>query len=217
MYGSMRVPEQEDAQMGWGEIYEDYSGLSIVPTGSIFRLGDEGSVVSRPSLTLECVELRNFLSVHMTSLVRTGADAFRLVLNNTTVNRVYFDKGLIYHSGIAGAVNTSEIIIQNMTFNNYNIWNLDWQSLTRKEGYLLSAEGALSASVEVRHSSFSNMSSSLRNTCWAQTSTAYSLPMDNLLKTNPGSRSDLWRYYHASKQDGNNPYSLYYFQLYSPL
>ena len=179
----------------------DYSSLSLTPSKSLFEFASQPTSAS---LTLENVDLSNFLSPHLLSLVKTNEYPFTLMLNTVTIDYVYFGIGLIYHSpsiSVNSALlntNSSHITIQDTVLTNYNPWDMELQIANRKEGYLFYASGTFSGVFKATASSFVNATSSLRSSCYPQTLSHYSLPMNNLLSKNRGSRSDMWLYYNSN-------------------
>jgi len=168
------------------------------------------SATAATSILFQGVGFQNFLSPHLRSLVRTGNKPFNLTFSYVVVDRVYFDKGLISHGdasspvGSAVSANTSIVIISDFSFTNYNPWDLVLEDQTRMEGYVLNAEDTFSGSLQVIRGVFQSTASSLRDSCWSQTKAKYQAPMDNLLKTNPRSRSDLWGQIDSEKSNANN-------------
>ena len=179
----------------------DYSSLSLTPSKSLFEFASQPTSAS---LTLENVDLSNFLSPHLLSLVKTNEYPFTLVLNTVTIDYVYFSIGLIYHNPSITVnspllnTNSSHITIHNTVFSNYNPWDVQLQTINRIEGYLFYASGTFSGVFQAIASSFLNATSSIRNSCYSQNSPSYLLPMDNLLSKNRGSRSDMWLYYNSN-------------------
>lgn len=174
---------------------------SIASSGSLFIFNQPATPVSM-ALNFYNVKFTNFLSPQLTSLIQTGSQLSKLVLNKTIIDNIYFGFGLILYPGLLSspssllAVNSSSIIIQNTIFTNYNSWTLQMPSSTRKEGYFLYSSVTFAGSLEIINSSFINITSSLRSTCYAQSTAYYSLPLNNLLNSDQRSRSDLWKQYH---------------------
>ena len=184
----------------------DYSSLSLAPSTSLFMVttstGSSSSGLS--SLTFKESGFKNFLSPHIKSLVKIKkTQLFSLIFNQSNIDSVYFDSGLILYQtdspGTTSRTNNSYVTIEDTSFTNYNPWNLLLQDSTRTEGYLVNTKNLFSGVIQIQNSTFANFTSSLRDKCWPQTSTYYTLPMNNLLTTNPRSRSDLWSQYNGNR------------------
>ena len=196
--------------------YGDYSSLSLSPTTSLFRFENPtGALSLKKSMVFEDTGFQNFLSPHLQSLIETeSGETSSLFIRRTTINRVYFDKGILFHRLKDGSsnnlANSSYITFEQISFSNYNTWSLQLQNQLRGEGYLFSSASIFSGVLSIINSTFANTTSSLRDKCWPQTDTYYTLPMNNLLTTDPRSRSHLWSQYDANRGDKDFVSSLIY-------
>jgi len=192
----------------------DYSSLGAdIGTHSLFTFQETNTP---KAMKLEEVTFQNLQNPSVKSLVEMEPGAFNLVFNNTKFDRLYFDKGLISYANplntnVAG-LNYSNITLENIAFTNYNPSDLQLKNASRQEGYLFHAENTFSGTLKIHNSIFTNISSSLRNTCWPQTKAYYASPMNNLLKTDPKSRSNLWYYYDKSRAETAYQSSLIHFK-----
>ena len=162
------------------------------------------------ALVFQNTEFRNFRSSRLETLIQTGSFPFNLILNQTVIDKIYFQRGLIYNEGIDAATKTinnqksSQILIQDTFFANYNPWTIQRANTHQEEGYLINSQNLFSGQINIKQSIFINITSSLRNSCWPQTEEFYRLPMNNLLGSDPRSRSDLWSQYYYNNQNNFN-------------
>jgi len=184
----------------------DYSSLSVVPSNSLFIFPTTSSTSMR-SLTIEDSTFRNFLTPDLQSIIRIDSPPFNIIFNRTLITRVYFDRGVVYqpkNSSVMTTNNISKVALQDSTFSYYNPWNLQYQSSSRNEGYLMNSQAVFPGILNLIDTSFIYFTSSLRNSCWPQTSQYYNLPMNNYLTSDPRPRTNIWNQYHSEKGSKND-------------
>jgi len=188
----------------------DYSSLNLTPRQGVFVLSEAGGSTQIRTLSFSNVAIQNFVSPQAISLIQTGANNFKLTFTKVTVDNVYFGSGLIAHSEDQEATNSSTISLSDITFSNYNYWNLYSQDGTRGEGYFFYGSSSFSGLFQITDSTFTNISVSTRSTCWAPLQVYYQRPSSNSLATYPRSRTDLWNAYHSDHRQIGNMSSLIY-------
>ena len=193
-------------------------------TNSIFELTNNNIPTPLPrSFSSVFIEINNFQTPYLRSFVEVGPQTFLITISQTLMNNILFNNGLISSTSpdspalsASTLTNVSSITITNCLFTNYNIWNIQMQTSLRYEGYLFYASNTFQGLFKVLQSKFFNTVSSLRNSCWAQTTSNYARPMNNFLSDQKGSRSDLWSQYHQNraKNGATNDFvsSLIYFK-----
>ena len=194
----------------------DYSSVTLLTdTTSLFLLdGSSGTSTDTKTLSLTTTTFKNFQTPQLKSLIVTRPSLISLVLNQTTLDRVYFDSGIITYSNPSSltvtGTNVTSIVLQETVVTNYNVWDLYYSSTSRVEGYLLYASDIYSGTIQINGCFFGSLASSLRNYCLDQTTTNYALPMNNLLSTSQRSRGNLWYQYENSLNDNTGKSSLIY-------
>jgi len=81
------------------------------------------------------------------SLIQTGGFSFDLNFIDSTLDQLYFEKGLIFHMEDSQAINSSSINLSQVTFTNYNPWTFTKTDTEVSEGYLFLTEKKIFRSV----------------------------------------------------------------------
>jgi len=165
--------------------------MNMIYNSALFDMKSPGFA----SLMFQNTDFINFQNPNLGSLIQTGARRFNLIFNESLLNQIYFNRGLISHTQDSIDKNASSILFEGVRFTNYNPWDL--KKSTGSEGYLISSLYRFSGTLKVSKSSFINVTTAVRASCWSQTSDYYKKPMNNFLWSDQRSRSDLWMQYES--------------------
>ena len=161
----------------------DYSGTYYPSNFSLFNLENPDILnYTASSFYLENTDFLNFLSPNLTSLIMTGHNVFSLQIRNSTIDRIYFYQGMIYHSVKVEPCESinSTVYLANLTFTNYNPTSLTRSSTSDSEGYLFMINDYFIGSFSVLNSRFINVSSSVGIYCAPLlTNDVFTRPMTN--------------------------------------
>ena len=184
----------------------DYSSTLPQSSSSLFSLVNSDILdYTSVSLSLQDTNFINSISSDLTSLIMTGHNPFHLKILNSVVDRVYFYRGLVFHTAGVNLANlkSSEISFEDISFTNYNPTNLQRTATLDSEGYLLMISDCFSGTISIKTSKFISATDALRSKCPSLVVGDYfKRPMNNILiekstqftpfATSDYSRSDLW-------------------------
>ena len=151
-----------------------YNGLGAPISDSLFVFSNSDGVIK--DLEIVDVDFINFQSPHLQSLINLDSSYCNLKLTRVKMDFVYFDSGVIVVSEISAG---STISIVDSSFGNYNPWDMYCLNSARSEGYLLNSKTTFTGTFELANSNFTDSTSSLRNSCWSQTTAYYNSPLNN--------------------------------------
>ena len=145
-----------------------FSTEKVQTNSSLFRvIHPDITNSSAISLRIKNTDFINFLSLGLASLIATGHSQFSLDILSSTINNIFFNKGLIHHTALTPSEQLlpSNITITNFSFINYNPHDLIQVPSTYSEGYLFMAEDSFYGRLSISNSTFANATTSLQDYC----------------------------------------------------